>query len=41
MPKIMKVRIRRRQVRKVGWIVITAFAALAMVIGTVAPSFGS
>ncbi len=37
MPKIGNIRIRRRQVRKVVWITLTGFSALAMVFGMVAP----
>jgi len=40
MPKFGKVRLRRRQVRQAVWIAITAFSALAMIIGTVAPYLG-
>ena len=32
-------RIRRRHIRKTVWIAITAFAAVAMIIGTAALAF--
>lgn len=37
MPKFGKIRFRRRQVRKVAWIALTGFSALAMVLGMFAP----
>jgi len=39
MPKFGKTRFRRRHVRKVVWIAITAFSALAMILGTASPLF--
>jgi hypothetical protein len=35
--RIGKRKIRRRQLRKFGWIVISVFAVLSMIIFTVAP----
>lgn len=35
--RIMKRRVRRKQLKKVGWIIISIFATAAMVAWTVAP----
>lgn len=39
--KIFNRKIRRRQLRKFGWIVISVFAVLSMIVFTVAPGLGA
>jgi len=39
--KILNHNIRRRQLRKFGWLVISILAVLSMVVFTVAPGLGA